>query len=129
MTLTTSKAAAIINRVLLIDKVDVFTLGEAETTGFTTERKRERHLSDVVSLVQTTTLQNAVESITANTYSVKVPAGTDLQAGMLVVVTSCYNEPALVGKQLLVDKVSENGLAMLRKGVAQDYHIVDHQGV
>lgn len=129
MTLITSKAAAIINRVLLVDKVDVYTLGEVETTGFTTKRSKKKHLSDVAALVQTTTLQNAVESITANTYSVKVPAGTDLQAGMLVVVTNCYNEPDLVGKPLLVDKVSENGIAMLRKGVAQDYHIVDHQGV
>ena len=79
-------------------------------------------------LVQTTTLQNAVESRTVNTYSVKVARGTALEKGMAVKVVSCVMEPSLVGKTLLIDKVSQNGLAMLRKAVASDYDIVDQQG-
>jgi hypothetical protein len=37
-------------------------------------------------------------------------------------------EPDLVGKVLLLDKVSQNGLAMLRKAVASDFDMVNQEG-
>ena len=67
--------------------------------------------------------QDSVRRIVA-----KVDVGTTLEAGQAVQVVSCQQEPDLVGKTLLIDKVSENGLALLRKAVASDFYRVDQQG-
>ena len=40
----------------------------------------------------------------------------------------CVQELSLVGKVLLLDKVSQNGLSLIRKCVATDFHTVDQQG-
>lgn len=128
MTRTLAEAAGLMEKVLLIDVVDLYTVGEPVTEGYDVYRKATLVSADVASLVQTTVLANAIESQVSNTYSIKVAAGTDIEAGMVVKVTSCRAEPSLVGKHLLVDKVSENGLAMIRKAVATDFHSVDQQG-
>ena len=55
-------------------------------------------------------------------------AGTALEAGQAVRVTVCYSEPSLVGKVLLIDKISQNGLAALRKATASDFEKVNQEG-
>jgi len=82
----------------------------------------------IPGLVQHTTLENAVESRSSTAYSVKVAQGTPLRAGQAIEVISCVMEPELEGKILLLDKVSLNGLAMLRKAVASESEIVNQEG-
>jgi hypothetical protein len=45
-----------------------------------------------------------------------------------VQVISCQAEPELVGKKLLLDKVSMNGLALIRKAVASEFANVNQEG-
>lgn len=131
MTITTqtlTDASSLIKQTLLVDTVDLYTLGETQTEGYRAYRKATLVEPDVAALVQTTVLANAAESQVDNVYSVKVPLSTEVAAGMVARVTSCQQEPSLVGKHLMIDKVSQNGLAMLRKCVAADFHNVDQQG-
>lgn len=131
MTITTqtlTDASSLIKHTLLVDTVDLYTLGETQTEGYRAHRKATLVEPDVAALVQTTVLANAVESQVDNTYSVKVPLSTEVVPGMVARVVRCQREPSLVGKHLMVDKVSQNGLAMLRKCVAADFHQVDQQG-
>nr|DAK07725.1 MAG TPA: hypothetical protein [Caudoviricetes sp.] len=131
MTITTqtlTNASSLIKQTLLVDTVDLYTLGETQTEGYRAYRKATLVEPDVAALVQTTVLANAVESQVDNTYSVKVPLSTEVEPGMVARVIRCQREPSLVGKHLMVDKVSQNGLAMLRKCVATDFHQVDQQG-
>ena len=113
---------------VLVDTVQLVTVGDPVTTGFTVSRPVTDVGAPVPGLVQTTVLQGAVESMTTDVFSVKVPASTPLVAGMGVRVVSCTREPALVGKVLLVDKVSFNGLALIRKGVATMFEPVNQEG-
>ena len=73
-------------------------------------------------------LANAVESATETTYSVKVSRDTVIKDGQAVKVKSCAADPSLVGKTLYLDKVSQNGAALIRKAVASTSHNVDQQG-
>ncbi|WNM67983.1 hypothetical protein SEA_SIRVICTOR_10 [Microbacterium phage SirVictor] len=111
-----------------VDSVQLLLVGEPVTVGFEVVRETVPVGDPVAALVQTTTLANAVESQVVNVYSVKVPQGTVIDAGMAVEVLTCQQEPSLVGKKLLLDKVSQNGLALIRKAVASDFHNVDQQG-
>lgn len=127
-TQTLASAANLVENNVLVDLVDVFILGEPRTEGFEVIRDEVPFQRDEPALVQTTTLANAVESRVTDTYSIKVRAKFPLEAGMMVEVTRCAAEPLLEGTKLLVDKVSLNGAAVLRKAVASSYHVVDQQG-
>lgn len=127
-TQTLASASSLLDVALLIDSLDLYDVGELVTEGIHTKRELTLVQSDIRSLVQTTTLQNAVESATDNTYSIKVPRETVMGPGQAVKVTKCTQEPNLVGKTLYVDKVSQNGLAIIRKAVASDTYNVDRQG-
>lgn len=113
---------------LLIDRLQVNDVGNPVTVGFKVTRALTPVGEPVAGLVQTTVLENAVESRVNNTYSIKVARDTNLTAGQAVTVLTCDHEPSLVGKTLLVDKVSQNGLAMLRKAVAADFDTVNQEG-
>jgi len=113
---------------VLVDKVDVYTRGELVTIGYNTERQLHPYAIGYPALVQSTVLANAVESTVAHTYSIKVAQATPLEAGMVVEVKQCAQEPDLVGTKLLIEKMSSNGLAIIRKGVASYYSQVDPQG-
>ena len=82
----------------------------------------------VAGLVQGTNLQNAIESKTETTWSVKVALATPMRSGQAVKVLSCAQDPTLVGKTLLLDKVSQQGAAMIRKGVATTVETINSQG-
>lgn len=126
------EASKLMEASILIDKIDIYTVGEPVTVGFKTEkplRLLDPLLMGYPALVQATTLNNATESAVENTYSIKVALGVGLKPGMVVEVTRCVQDPSLVGKRLLVDKISENGAALIRKAVAHDYHIVNQEGM
>lgn len=127
-TRTWDKAGGLLSSALLEDSIDLYIPGELTTVGFVTTRELDLVDTNLPALVQTTTLANAAESLVEHTYSIKVLRGTAIEAGMVVQVAECVLEPSLVGRKLLVDKVSENGLALLRKAVATDWTNVDQQG-
>jgi hypothetical protein len=110
------------------DRLQILTVGTPVTMGTQVTRPLTPRGDVVPGLVQATTLENAIESQTSTTYSIKVSHGTGLVAGEAVRVVTCEREPALVGKTLLVDKVSLNGLALIRKATASDFDTVDQQG-
>ncbi len=127
-TQTLGEAARLLEQSVLIDSVQLLLVGDPVTVGYHVTRETVPVGDPVPALVQTTVLANAVESQVSNVYSVKVPQGTVVDPGMAVEVLTGQHEPSLVGKKLLLDKVSQNGLAMIRKAVASDFHQVDQQG-
>lgn len=126
-TLTLADASRLLEE-LLIDRVQLLLVGDPVTKGFEVTRQTVPVGDPVPALVQTTTLANAAESRTDNVYSIKVPHETVIDAGMAVKVLTCHREPSLVGKKLLLDKVSQNGLALIRKAVASDFTVVNQEG-
>lgn len=128
MTQITPRAAALLADTLLIDRVAVYQLQPATVTRYSSSRTRELVHSQVRSLVQATST-DVVEGLGDGTYSVKLPTTTEVQPGMLLLVTKCTREPSLVGMELMVDSISEDGLSIIRKCIAHSYTTVDHQGV
>lgn len=122
-----AEAARLLSGVL-VDRIQIYDVGGPVTVGIHVTRELTPVGEPVASLVQTTTLENAIESRTESVYSVKVAQGTELQAGQAIKVTRCLQEPSLVGKTLLLDKVSQNGSAIVRKAVAMDFETVNQEG-
>lgn len=123
-----AEAARQLTAAVLIDSLQILNVGNPVTVGFEVTRQLTEVGTPIRGLVQTTTLANAVESRVDSTYSVKVPQGTEISAGQAVRVVDCIMEPDLVGKVLLLDKVSKNGMAMIRKAVASDFEVVNQEG-
>lgn len=128
MTQITPRAAELLADTLLIDRVAMYQLQPATVTRYSSSRTRELVSPQVRSLVQATST-DVVEGLGDVTYSVKLPTTTEVQPGMLLVVTMCTREPSLVGMELMVDSISEDGLSIIRKCTAHSYTTVDHQGV
>ena len=112
---------------VLTDTVQLLTVGEPVTVGFEVQRPVTPTGTPTPALVQATTLANAEESLVSNVYSVKFPASTVVEPGMVAEVVASH-DAALVGKRLLLDKVNRNGLTMIVKAVASDWDAVDQQG-
>lgn len=127
-TQTLTEAARQLANALLLDTVQICDVGVPVTVGVNVTRSLTNVGTPVAGLVQTTTLANAVESRVDNPYSVKVALSTALAAGQAVRVITCTMDPTLVGKVLLIDKVSRSGLAMIRKAVASYATIVNQEG-
>ncbi|AWN03465.1 hypothetical protein PBI_GARGOYLE_10 [Microbacterium phage Gargoyle] len=113
---------------VLMDSLQLLDVGDPVTVGHNVTRSLTPVGDPIPGLVQTTTLQNAVESRVESVYSIKVRQGTQISAGQAIRVVSCVQEPSLVGKVLLLDKISQNGMALLRKGVATDATVVNQEG-
>ena len=113
---------------VLVDKVQLYTVGPPVTTGIQVTRQLAPLGEPVNGLVQTTLLANAVESLTQTTWSVKVAAEVPLRGGMAVQVLMCQQDPSLVGEVLLIDRVSQSGMNIIRKGVSGSFMAVDQQG-
>ena len=115
---------------VLVDKVQLYTVGPPVTTGIQVTRQLTALGEPVNGLVQTTTslLANAVESLTETTWSVKVAAEVPLQGGMAVQVLVCQQDPSLVGEYLLIDRVNQSGMNLIRKGISASFMTVDQQG-
>ncbi|WNO28257.1 hypothetical protein SEA_GAREY24_10 [Microbacterium phage Garey24] len=126
-TQTLAEAGALLASVLL-DSIQILDVGDPVTVGHNVIKSLTPVGDPVAGLVQSTTLQNAVESKVETVFSVKVARGTALEAGQAIRVVSCVAEPDLVGKVLLLDKISQNGLALIRKGVASEATVVNQEG-
>ena len=113
---------------VLVDKVQIYTVGPPVTTGIQVTRQLTALGEPVNGLVQTTILANAVDSLTETTWSVKVAAEVPLQGGMAVQVLMCHQDPSLVGEVLLIDRVNQSGMNIIRKGVSGSFMTVDQQG-
>ena len=113
---------------ILVDKISIYNAGDPVTVGFEVTRQLTPASANVPAVVQTTVLNNAEESRTVNVYSIKVARHTELSAGQVITVDTCYSEPSLVGLKLLIDKVSESGLSTIRKAVASDFNLVNQEG-
>ncbi|UVK59169.1 hypothetical protein SEA_CAPTAINREX_11 [Microbacterium phage CaptainRex] len=127
-TRTSLEAAKLLEQSILLDSVQLLNVGEPVTVGTQVTRSLTPVGNPIPGLVQTSVPQGAVESTTTNIYSVKVPQGTAWHAGQAVRVVACLMEPDLVGKVLLLDSVSRNGAALIRKGFASDSNVVNQEG-
>lgn len=127
-TQTLASAAALLETAVLVDTLDLYDVGEQQTVGIEVTRPLTLVKADVQSLVQETALANAIESATDSVYSVKVARTQALSAGQAVIVKTCQADPSLVGVTLYLDKVTSNGLAMIRKAIASKTFNVDQQG-
>lgn len=128
MTQITPKASALMTDTLLVDRADAYKLQPPVVVGYASRRARELVSREIKCLVQATST-DVVDGLGDIAYSVKVPTGTGLSPGMLLVITQCTREPSLVGVELMVDSISEDGLSIIRKCIAHAYSTVDHQGV
>lgn len=127
-TQTWDDAGDLLGQATLVDTLQIMDVGDPMTIGTKVVRLLTPVGTPVAGLVQTTTLANAAESLTVNTYSVKVARKTDIHAGQAIKLLTCRQEPDLAGKVLLLDKVSQNGLALIRKAVASDTTVVNQEG-
>lgn len=131
MTMSTpilDEGARLLALATLVDTIQICTVGPPVTVGFEVTRALTPVGEPIAGLVQTITLENAIESKTEQTFSVKVARGTAFNAGSAIQVVTCVAEPELVGKVLLIDKVSLSGLSMIRKAVATDFETVNQEG-
>ncbi|UVK59228.1 hypothetical protein SEA_QUARTZ_9 [Microbacterium phage Quartz] len=127
-TQTWDDAGALLGQAVLVDTLQILDVGEPVTIGTKVVRSLTPVGEPVAGLVQTTSLANAAESLTVNVYSVKVARKTVIFAGQAIRLLACRQEPDLAGKVLLLDKVSQNGLAVIRKAVASDTTVVNQEG-
>lgn len=127
LTQTLTDASKLMEK-LFIDEITLYATGEPVTVGANVNIPLTLLATGIPALVQETTLQNAVESRTEVTYAVKVSRDTVMLRGMVVRVDACHEDPSLVGTRLLLDKVSKNGMATLRKGVAAKWENVNQEG-
>lgn len=122
------EASRLLGQAILLDSVQLLNVGQPVTVGANVTRSLTPVGAPIAGLVQTTVLQGAIEGRTENVYSVKLPQGTVVSAGQAVRVVACLMEPDLVGKVLLLDKVSQNGAALIRKCIASDTTVVNQEG-
>lgn len=127
-TQTSREAARLLEQSILLDSVQLLDVGNPVTVGTQVTRSLTPVGEPIPGLVQTSTPQGAVESTTSNIFSVKVPQATVWRAGMAVRVVACLMEPDLVGKVLLLDSVSQNGAALIRKAFASETQVVNQEG-
>lgn len=127
-TQTLDEAARMFKQNVLIDTLQVLNVGEPVTVGINVTRTLTPVGQPISGLVQTVSLENANEGIVNQIFKIKVPKGTALEPGQAVRVVTCAAEPDLVGKVILVDTMTRNGLAMLRAGTGSDFAKVDQQG-
>lgn len=126
---TLDEAARLMEAHILQDTLQLYTTSPAPVTvGFDVVRPVVPQGGPVAGLVQSTALAGALGNLSESDYSIKVARGTHLVAGMVVEVISCREEPSLDGKRLLVDTVSMNGSAMLRKALGRDFGVVNQEG-
>lgn len=121
--------SALMAQNLLVDQVQVFDVGPPVTVGFEVTRSVTPVSEDPIpGLVQSVTLESAVDGRVTQSYSIKVARSVELEPGQAVTVFSCHAQPDLVGKTLLVDEVSRNGLALIRKATASEFITVNQEG-
>jgi hypothetical protein len=127
-TQTLDEAGRTMTRAILIDTLQIFNVGDTITTGAHVSRELTPVGDPISGLVQTVTLESAVEGRVAQGYSIKVSRGTALEAGQVIKVVTTRTDQELVGLPILVDTISKNGLAMIRKGTGITFETVNQEG-
>ncbi|WNN96042.1 hypothetical protein SEA_SCHIMMELS22_11 [Microbacterium phage Schimmels22] len=127
-TQTLREAARLMEENLLLDQVQIFNVGEPVTVGHTVTRALSPVGQPVNGLVQSVSLEAPNEGRITQAFSIKVAVGTPLEIGQAVRLLNSRTEPALVGKTFLVDTVSLNGAATLRKATSIKVSSLDSQG-
>ncbi|WNM75056.1 hypothetical protein SEA_MORRIGAN_11 [Microbacterium phage Morrigan] len=122
------EAARLIEQNTLIDQLQIMNVGQPVTTGAEVTRSLDNVGNPVAGLVQSVTLENVVEGRVTQTYSIKVARFTSLRPGQAIKVLTCRQEPDLVGQVLLVDIVSRNGAALVRKASGSIAKVVNTEG-
>lgn len=122
------EAAALLSRTVLIDQLQVLTVGEPVTVGAQVTRQLTPAGDPIPGLVQSVTLESVVEGRITQSFSIKVARFTELEPGQAVRVVVSREEPALVGQVILVDTMSRNGAALLRKGTGNLFETVNQEG-
>lgn len=126
-TRTLHEAAALL-ATNLVDLVQILNVGDPITVGTQVSRVLTPAGQPIPGLVQTISLESAVEGRVTQAISVKVAQGTAITAGQAVRVEACLQEPDLVGKVFLLDTISQNGLSLIRKGTATRMNTVNQEG-
>lgn len=127
-TQTLDESARLLSAAVLLDRIQVLSVGDPVTVGTEVTRALDEVGAPIAGLVQTISLESAVDGRVTQVFSIKVPRGTALNPGQAIRVEACLMEPALVGKVILVDTMSKNGLAMLRKGYGSTFENVNQEG-
>ncbi|QCW22280.1 hypothetical protein SEA_LUNA18_11 [Microbacterium phage Luna18] len=122
------EAARLIEQNTLIDQLQILNVGEPVTAGATVTRSLTPVGEQVPGLVQSVTLENVVDGTVSQAYSIKVARFTSLRPGQAVRVVASRQEPSLTGQVLLVDTVSRNGAALLRKATGNIAKVVNTEG-
>lgn len=127
-TQTLDESARLLAAAVLLDRIQVLDVGEPVTVGTSVTRETTEVGGPIAGLVQTISLESASDGRVTQVFSIKVPRGTALAPGQAVRVEACLMEPTLVGQIILVDTMSKNGLAMIRKGYGSNSQIVNQEG-
>lgn len=127
-TQTLDESARLLASAVLIDTIQILNVGQPVTVGINVTRSLTAVGDPIAGLVQSISLEVAAEGRVTQLYSIKVAKGTALEAGQAVRVITCLAEPDLVGQELLVDQMSRNGLAMIRKGYGTIFQNVNQEG-
>lgn len=127
-TQTLDEAGRLLAAAVLLDTVQIFDVGDPITVGIHVTRPLTPVGQPIPGLVQTISLESSVEGRVMQAYSVKVARGTALEAGQVVRLLNTRTDFELVGKDILIDTISKNGLAMIRKGTGQVFENVNQEG-
>lgn len=127
-TQTLDEGARMLEAGIMLDRLQILDVGNPVTVGTQVTRDITPAGEPVPGLVQTVTLESAVEGKVSQGFTIKVPKRVSLTPGQAVRVEACLAEPDLVGVILLVDTVSLNGAAMLRKATASRARVVNQEG-
>lgn len=127
LTPTLDEAARLLS-LNFIDLLQIMDVGEPVTVGANVTRSLTAVGDPVAGLVQSVSLENAVDGRVSQTYAIKVHRATALRIGQAIKVLVCRQEPDLVGQVLLVDIMSRNGLALVRKGYGSITKVVNQEG-
>lgn len=122
------EASSLMSSELLVDSLTISSPGINTVVNFEDIRSIEPRVHDVPCLVQTTSVIDSDSGTTSRYFSVKVGKDEDLNPGDYVTITRCDRDQSLVGRSLLIDNVSYNGIALIKKGISKEFENVNSEG-
>lgn len=129
LTQTIASASSIMEDVLLVDLIDIETMQTSyDDEGFPTS-EFTTVAAGVSALVQGITDSGTPqEGLMTKQWSIKVSKRTSVNPGVIIKVVESKSQPDMAGFRILVDEVSHQGMALIRKCIGQGFHAVDPQG-
>lgn len=126
-TQTLAEAARLIE-LTFIDELQIFDVGQPVTTGSKVTRELTAVGNPVKGIIQSVTLEAPNGGLVSQGFAIKVPVGVALAPGQAVRLLNTRTEAALAGMTFLVDTVSLNSLATLRKAISTKVITLNSQG-